>query len=505
MKHNGNYYKRANRSLKRIIAVLLYIPLLLSITMPTAFAAEANRECLFPDVAPDAWYFDAVRYVSENGIFLGESNGSFNPDGIMTRAMLVTALWRSDGRKKATPASFSDVAPDIWYAQAVAWASQNNIILGIGNNRFQPDAPVTREQAVTILYRYAAENTSQGDSGSYLTAFSDSRALSRWAREQMLWAVQRGIITGISGTKGMLLKPKSSLSRAQLAAILMRLLKPYEIQTQELVYGTSGSGDYPLTALRIGSGKNVLVLTYALHGWEDNFNRDGAELLYLADCVKKTLLDNYALLHNHDWTVYLIRCANPDGLYSGGTNNGAGRCTTTRLDENGALLSDGIGIDINRCFPYCYTPLTQARYFNGTAPLQCTEAQALAAFVKSVKGSGYNVCIDTHGWLNQTITSSGMSAIYDAFKSQFPDSVYSPLAGKPGFFSAWAAFCEGFDSCLFELPSDIYSHGDFVRSGYIEQYDKAILRLLIGYYPGVNLPGKLQADCLQPNSMHTEQ
>lgn len=253
-----------------------------------------------------------------------------------------------------------------------------------------------------------------------------------------------------------------------------------EKTVKTIEYGTSGSGRYSLNACQIGDGKNVMVLTFALHGWEDNFDRDGAELVYLADQVRDWLVSNYDLVKTNNWTVYVLRCLNPDGLYLGTTCNGKGRCTTTWMDANGTLRMDH-GIDMNRCFPYRYQRYTDARNFNGTAPLQCKEAQALASFVQNVKGSGYNICVDTHGWYGQVIASTSQGTLGKAFMQQFPDSSYTVLGGGKGYFSSWAAFTMGYDACLLELPRGIYSHSTFLSKGCVWRYENAIQNLLQHY------------------------
>ena len=302
----------------------------------------------------------------------------------------------------------------------------------------------------------------------------------------VLGLYRAGVMSGVDAQHNAV--PNGTVSKTEFASLLKRLenrasrvkftLKKKRIEAIE--YGRSGSGNYPLTAYRYGDGKNVMVLTFALHGWEDNFAYDGKELVYLADEVRGWLEQNYELLTKGDWSVYVLRCVNPDGVYLGTTCNGKGRCTTTRLDANGKLLTDR-GIDMNRCFPYNYRCYTDARNYNGTAPLQCKEAQALADFVKKVKGSGKNICIDTHGWLSQVITSSGKGALANAFLKQFPNNNYTYMAKGYGYFTAWTGFDLGYDSCLLELPASVTSHQKFLDSGSVWRYENAIKELLQSY------------------------
>ena len=245
-------------------------------------------------------------------------------------------------------------------------------------------------------------------------------------------------------------------------------------------YGTSGSGEFPLNAYQLGDGENVMILSFAIHGWEDHWDGDGEALVYLAEQVTNYLSDNDELVTDGDWTVYVLPCLNPDGLYLGTSCDGPGRCTTSYYDDNGEL-SDAHGIDMNRCFPYAFSPSWSARNYTGEAPLACREAEALADFVTQVKGSGYNILIDTHGWYSQIITSSGDGSIYQAFAHQFSGNSYATFSGSQGYFSAWAAYEEGYDSCLLELPQEIISFDEFLCSGCVEAFEYAISELLQSY------------------------
>ena len=344
-----------------------------------------------------------------------------------------------------------------------------------------PEGPVLRGEAAQYLCRALR--------GRELEAINDIPSLpdldSADARaEAVLCLCRAGVLVG-EGEKR-LIRPDAPLTAAELAEALTRLERQeervrWDVRVVELIqYGTSGSGRYPLTACRIGSGKNVMVLTFAIHGWEDNWDRDGEELVYLADQTKAWLEAHYELVREGDWTVYILRCLNPDGLYLGTTHDGPGRCTTTYFNANGQLVS-GKGIDMNRCFPYRFTPMTDSRNFNGTAPLQCVEARALAEFVQSVKGSGWNICVETHGWYGQIITTAGKGALYKAFQAQFPASTYTYMAKGYGYFTGWTGFILGYDSCLLELPRGISSHSAFLKEGCVEKFEASIKTLLQSY------------------------
>ena len=139
----------------------------------------------------------------------------------MTRAMLVTVLWRYAGSPDTGTSTFSDVKANAYYAQAVAWASANNVVNGVGNNRFNRDGTITREQMATILYRYAQNNGYSTDITGNLSAFPDSNTVSSYAVDALSWAVGMELINGSNGK----LMPQSGATRAQVATILMRFIE----------------------------------------------------------------------------------------------------------------------------------------------------------------------------------------------------------------------------------------------------------------------------------------
>ena len=171
----------------------------------------------FTDIPADAWYADEVRYCYENGIFAGTSDTAFSPDDTLTRAMLVTILYRAAGSPSLDNENlgypFSDVPGDSWYADGVYWARMEGVVGGYGNNAFGPDDPVTREQAVTILWRYAGSPTAS--SGT----FSDSADLADWAVSAAGWTQAMGLLTGWADSS---LQPQTPLTRAEAAVLLAR-------------------------------------------------------------------------------------------------------------------------------------------------------------------------------------------------------------------------------------------------------------------------------------------
>ena len=177
----------------------------------------------FADVSSSDWFYNDVRYVYEKGIMDGTGADRFSPNAPLTRAMIVTILYRMDGSPSVSGSSdFTDVAAGKWFAKAVAWAAANGIVNGYGDSLFGPNDPVTREQLAAILYRYAVYGgmtavTLEENLGS----FADTAQLSAYAIQAMNWAVGQGLING-SGSN---LVPKAQATRAQVAAIIHRYLE----------------------------------------------------------------------------------------------------------------------------------------------------------------------------------------------------------------------------------------------------------------------------------------
>ena len=177
----------------------------------------------FADVSGSDWFYNDVRYVYEKGIMDGTGADRFSPNVPLTRAMIVTILYRMAGSPSVSGSSdFTDVAAGKWFAKAVAWAAANGIVNGYGSGLFGPNDPVTREQLAAILYRYAVYGgmtavTLEENLGS----FADTAQLSAYAIQAMNWAVGQGLING-SGSN---LVPKAQATRAQVAAIIHRYLE----------------------------------------------------------------------------------------------------------------------------------------------------------------------------------------------------------------------------------------------------------------------------------------
>ena len=174
----------------------------------------------FRDVAPGAWYEEAVRYVYEAGLMQGVSSSAFSPGRTTTRGQIAAILYRLSGSPRAGTPPFADVAPDSYCAGAVAWAEKNGIVQGFEDGTFRPEGRITRQQLAAILFRYMEHRGADTAGRADLSRFSDSAAVADYAREAMAWAVSAGLLQGRSGGT---LDPSGSATRAQTAVILQRL------------------------------------------------------------------------------------------------------------------------------------------------------------------------------------------------------------------------------------------------------------------------------------------
>ena len=173
----------------------------------------------FSDVKEADWYYKSVKYTYENNLMEGTGKG-FEPESKMSRAMLVTVLYRM--AKPGTcekKHSFSDVPEGQWYTDAIAWAAENDIIRGISKTEFAPDKEVSREQMALILYRFAKSEGYDVSDMADISKFTDTKDVSDYALNAVRWANQSGLINGISETT---LSPKTTATRAEVATILMR-------------------------------------------------------------------------------------------------------------------------------------------------------------------------------------------------------------------------------------------------------------------------------------------
>lgn len=180
----------------------------------------------FTDVVAGTWYYGAAAYAYNNGLFAGMTPTTFVPNATMTRAMLVSVLWRLAGEPAPkAPNTFVDVPDGAWYTDAVTWAAENGVVSGIGGSRFDPSGFVTREQTAEILYNYAHSKGYDVSARADLTAFPDAGSVSGWAEEALSWANAAGLINGTVRDGQTILDPQGSASRAQVAMILMNYVE----------------------------------------------------------------------------------------------------------------------------------------------------------------------------------------------------------------------------------------------------------------------------------------
>ncbi|MCI5604796.1 MAG: S-layer homology domain-containing protein, partial [Clostridia bacterium] len=179
----------------------------------------------FTDVKENDWFFESVKYVKQNGLMSGTTNTTFAPNEPLTRGMLVTVLYRAEGEPtvdKSNP--FSDVDANAYYANAVIWAQQNDIVNGVTENAFAPDDNITREQIAAIMIRYAkykGYDVSVGENTNILS-YTDFDEISEYAISAMKYVVGSGLMKGKTETT---INPKDNATRAEIAAILQRFIE----------------------------------------------------------------------------------------------------------------------------------------------------------------------------------------------------------------------------------------------------------------------------------------
>lgn len=179
----------------------------------------------FVDVTEDKWYYDAVAYVYQQGIMVGMSETTFEPNTTVNRAQVVQMLYNLEGQPQVSGDSgFSDIRDDQWYAKAVAWASANDVVAGYEDGTFRPTRAVTREEFAQILYNYAKCKGYGLSASADLGKFPDSGQVSSWAETALGWANGNGLINGHDDGR---LDPKGSTIRAQAASILMNFDKGF--------------------------------------------------------------------------------------------------------------------------------------------------------------------------------------------------------------------------------------------------------------------------------------
>ena len=285
---------------KRILSLLLIAALLLGLT--PAFAAGKTP---FEDVPAGAWYEDAAAYLNEQGYVNGVSASAFDPDGSMTRAMVVTILSRMGGGVLGAGRSgFADVPADAWYASAVAWAAANRITNGVDDTHFDPDGVITREMLATLLWRYAEMRYERDYFERYVAeeAFTDADPVSEWALLPMRLSIGSHVIQGRRTDSGVLWAAKDACTRAEAVTMLHRFLQ-LEFTDKEPIVSSDADrlADVSLKLFRAAeeSGKNIvaspLSMIYALAMLNNGASGETkAQLEALFGCDAETLTETLA-------------------------------------------------------------------------------------------------------------------------------------------------------------------------------------------------------------------
>lgn len=213
--------------MKKIISILMAL-LMLALSAAAVTAAE---ESPFSDVKTSRWSYGAVKYAYENGLMDGVGSSRFDPAGTMTRAMVVTVLWRTEDKPSVEfRPDFTDVKAGKYYSDAVIWAKDNEIVNGVAEGKFDPSGKITREQLATMLYRYADFKGLDVRTNVDLRRFPDSGRVHSYAKTALTWTVEKGLVTGVKSGNATLLDPRGNATREQFATILMRF------RTADLTY-----------------------------------------------------------------------------------------------------------------------------------------------------------------------------------------------------------------------------------------------------------------------------
>ncbi|WP_369297488.1 S-layer homology domain-containing protein [uncultured Neglectibacter sp.] len=190
-------------------------------------SADPGEGKKFEDVKENDWFEKSADSATAYGLFQGTSDATFTPNGSMTRGMLAQTLWNLSGKTSygAGEGTFTDVKDGAWYENAVDWAARVGVTSGTGSGGFSPEQKITREQMVTMLYRYANAIGAPEKSGETLESFPDSGEVSGFAKEAVAWAVTEGVLTGRSSGGKNYIAPQGTATRAEVAAVLTRFVE----------------------------------------------------------------------------------------------------------------------------------------------------------------------------------------------------------------------------------------------------------------------------------------
>ena len=257
-----------------------------------------------------------------------------------------------------------------------------------------------------------------------------------------------------------------------------------KFERQEGTYGKTGlnvadKGGSELKYLKYGTVKNVFFATFAIHGYEDKWDKDGYELIEIANNFYNKLLEDKDYDLAEKWTIYIFPGVNQDGLQEGNTNNGPGRTTLySQAPQNK-------GIDLNRCWQIgsTYEKFTSDRNYNGDIGFQAYEAQALRDFMlKNKSKDGQTILVDLHGWTQQLIGDENICSYYE---QQFPENNKRSVGRYgSGYMISWGRTYLGSQgrpakTALIELPRDgVKNHQSVIDKDFSNRYIYATMKML---------------------------
>lgn len=314
-----------SKTFKTTLAALLAIITILSVIPMSAFAAASS----FTDVPQNAWYYEPVTYMAENGYMSGTGDNKFSPNQTTTRAMFVTVLGRIAGidqnQYKGT-CTFRDVKKD-WSEPYIAWASQNNIVNGIGDNRFGPNNYVTREQAAVILFNYLKKDYTLTIDSKFLDNAPDKINVSSWAVEAMQWATSAALMRGdANGT----LRPRYSATRAEIATIFKRFIEiKTDLENEKPDVPTTCDHEWEVTKT-----ENVTVFTETVREWA---HADALDIVACNGCNMNIEQWEYDNADKYSSDKELIEAMNSLGWETGCPQEHGGNHST----DNGLPLTFG--------------------------------------------------------------------------------------------------------------------------------------------------------------------
>lgn len=287
--------------MKKLIAMMLLTVMM--ITSIPIVAASDEQTLPFTDVKESYWFYDAVKYTYEEGIFNGvDSEGKiFAPSKNMTRAELVMTMFQLTGVDKAGYAGetgFNDVSPKSWMSYAVKWAAEKGYVSGVGNGRFNPQGNITRQEFACILYRFAKDYyLTETANTAILAQFPDVDSVASWAKTSMEWATSVSVINGVALSDGTnVVSPKGTTTRAQAAQMLMTFIKLFDGEStdgkvnRELVFKVKNTAyTEPKNIIyMIGDGMGFNIIEAAENVYNDNLYMNKLAMNYIPYITHQT-------------------------------------------------------------------------------------------------------------------------------------------------------------------------------------------------------------------------